>query len=208
MAKKQKKSVRQNFRDAITRESLADLGWAALGSVVYLMVPTALRTDGWLGWTLAVGSAWLTGAAFGLSGMRAAAVGLGTSHLIYVFGQEPIQKATGRPIFRFSQSAPIPIGSGVSGLYDSDPTFIQLPMTREVAVAQVPNDLPSQGMSDYVPAITRGISGYLPAESYSEGVSSYVTADMPGRSALSDNMSAPPLLPHAGYQAATAALPL
>lgn len=143
-------SLMKNLKKSVTTVELKDLAWSAFGGVLYTMLPTPFKINGWGGFALAVGGTWLAGALFDIRGLRAAAIGVGAAHLMYGFANPTIEKTFGTPIWRFNgglgdaiPTASLPQGSGV----------VQNPSTGEYILAQQPTDLPAlpaQGVMDYV----------------------------------------------------------
>lgn len=160
-----------NLKKSVTAAELKDLGWAGLGGVMYTMLPTPFKVNGWGGLAIAVGGTWLAGALFDIRGLRSAAVGVGVAHLMYGFANPKIQEWFGVPIWKFNAglgdydtTASLPAGSGV----------VQNPSTGEYILAQQPTDLPAlpaQGVMDYVNAPEAGVSDYAAALPTNKGAS-------------------------------------
>lgn len=142
-------NVSKNLKKSVTAPELKDLAWTAVGATTYLMLPTVLKQNGWAGLGIAAGGTWLLGAIFDIRGLRAAAVGVATAHLMYGFANDTVNKTIGTPIWKFNAGlgdampAQLPEGSGV----------VQNRTTGEYILAQQPTDLPAvaaQGVMDYV----------------------------------------------------------
>lgn len=161
-------NVRANFRKAVSKESLKDLGWAGLGGVAYTLLPTVIKQNGITGLLIAAGGTWLLGAVFGLKGMQMAAAGAMAAHLMYVHGNEYVEKALGQPIWSYGASGDgaVPAKTAMGGLA----SYVQNPYTGETIAAQSATDLP---------ALPGGVNDYMDANS---GASLNDSPLLPGRS--------------------------
>lgn len=116
MARRSKKiDIGKNIKIAAKKENLIEDLKSGLAAVTYGIVPSVLKLDGWLGYAVAVGGTWLTGAALGWKGVTGTAFGAGLIHLLYSKGDTYMADAN-MPLWRMGATGlGNPDTSGSSG---------------------------------------------------------------------------------------------
>jgi len=142
-------NVKKNLKEATKGQSIKDaLIGAVFGSVIYTVLPTALKLKGPAAVAVGALSTWGAGAVTGQKGLQVAGFVLPAVHMTYVYGNKVVMEILKRPIYRYDAG-----GTSTPTLSDT------VRFRNEPVLAQVPTDLPApaEQLMDYN---VRQLEGY------------------------------------------------
>lgn len=88
-----------NFKQGFSEESLIDDASALLTGLFYVVVPSLLKLNGWLGFAVGAGIPYLLGKLLRAPGMCSAALGIGITHVLMAKTSDSVANMLGQPIW-------------------------------------------------------------------------------------------------------------
>jgi hypothetical protein len=161
--------IRKNIQLAFGRDRIMNYGASVLAGILYVVLPSLLKVDGWFGLLVGSGVPFILSILTGIPGFAYAAITNVATHLTYVYGGDLLKKANGGfGVFVLDQGNRVPDNI--------------LPASAETTSASTSTTTGTAGIGSFVTfpdgtLVERaddGVSGFLMPESY--GVSSNVLA--------------------------------
>lgn len=133
-----------NFKQGFSEESLIDDASALLTGLFYVVVPSLLNLNGWLGLAVGAGVPYILGKLLRAPGMCTAALGIGITHVLMAKTSDSVANMLGKPIWTLNtkEDAVKTASTATTQIIDQEPIndLITLPNGEKI-VAFSPDEI-------------------------------------------------------------------